>query len=200
MDDPSYQCTIRRLTFLSGTDTRVPKKPGGILLKTCKKTKHTSSLTQNICTQHSPRRDGPRFPPERPNKAPPRAGSASLEGSRPLRVRSASLVGSRPPRASSASLEGSRSLERAPLRSRVPAFLERARPRSRFPHEHTCSRTRVRAFNALTRQSRAITRLGITPRRCSANSLEGAHPRRCEELCDEAGVSSVKLCRPLLYG
>jgi hypothetical protein len=161
MDDPSYQCTIRRLTFLSGTDTRVPKKPGGILLKTCKKTKHTSSLTQNICTQHSPRRGGPCGPPERPNKAPPRAGSVSLEGS---------------------------------------CSLERAPPRSRFAHEHTYSRTRIRAFNALTRQSCAITRLGITPRRCSANSLEGAHPRHCGGLCDEAGVSSVTLCRPLLYG
>jgi hypothetical protein len=44
------------------------------------------------------------------------------------------------------------------------------------------------------------TRLGITPRRCSANSLGGAHPHHCGELCDEAGVSSVTLCRPLLYG
>jgi hypothetical protein len=125
-------------------------------------------------TQRSPRRGSPRGRPERPNKAPPRARSASLEGSC--------------------------SLERAPLRSRVPASLERAPPRSRIPHDHTCSRMRERAFNALTRQSRAITRLGITPRRCSANSLEGAHPRHCGELCDEAGVSSVTLCHPLLYG
>jgi hypothetical protein len=43
-------------------------------------------------------------------------------------------------------------------------------------------------------------RLGITPRHCSANSLEGAHPRHCGELCDEAGVSSVTLCNPLVYG
>jgi hypothetical protein len=93
-----------------------------------------------------------------------------------------------------------RPLEQGPPRSRVLASLERAPPRSRFPHERTCSRTRVRAFNALTRQSRATTRLGITPRRCSANSLGGAHPRHCGELCDEAGVSSVTLCRPLLYG
>jgi hypothetical protein len=138
------------------------------------KRKHTSNLTQNMHTQHSPRRGGPRGPPERPNKAPPRARSASLEGSH--------------------------SLERAPPRPRVPASLERAPPRSRFPHEHTCSRTSVRAFNALTRQSRAITRLGFMPWSCSANSLEGAHPRHCGELCDEAGVSSVTLCRPLLYG
>jgi hypothetical protein len=87
-----------------------------------------------------------------------------------------------------------------PPRSRVPASLEGAPPRSRLPHERTCSRTRVRAFNALTQQSHAITRLGITPRRCSADSLGGAHPRHCGGLCDEASVSSVTLCRPLLYG
>jgi hypothetical protein len=90
-----------------------------------------------------------------------------------------------------------RPLERGPPRSRVLASLERDPPRSRVPHEHTCSRTRVRAFNALTRKSCATTRLGITPRRCSANSLRGAHPHHCGGLCDEAGVSSVTLCRPL---
>jgi hypothetical protein len=172
-----------RMFFMSGT-TRGSKKPGESCLKPAKKLK-----TQNIRTQHSPRRDGPRGPPERPNEALPRAGSASLEGSRPPRAQSASLEGSRPPRARSAS--------RVPPRSRVPASLERAPPRSRFPHERTCSRMRVRAFNALTQQSRAITRLGITPRRCSANSLGGAHPHHCEGLCDEAGVSSVTLCRLL---
>jgi hypothetical protein len=87
--------------------------------------------------------------------------------------------------------------ERVPPRSRAHALLERAPPRSRLPHERTCSRTRVQAFNALTRQSRAITRLGITPQCCSANSLGGAHPRHCVGLCDEAGVSSMTLCRPL---
>jgi hypothetical protein len=122
-----------------------PKKQGESCLKPAKNTKrkHTSNPTQNVCTQHSPRRDGPRGPPERPNKTPPRARSASLEGSRPPRAKSASLEGSRPARAKSASLEGSRSLERAPPCSRVPAFLERGPPRSRFPHEHTCSHTRV---------------------------------------------------------
>jgi hypothetical protein len=162
------------------------KNQGESYLKPAKNTKrkHTSNLTQNVCTQHSPRRDGPRGPPEQPNKTPPRARSTSLEGSRPPRVKSTSL-------------EGSRSLERAPPRSRVLAFLERGPPRSRFPHERTCSRTRARAFSALTQQSRASTRLGITPRRCSADSLGGAHPRHCGELCDEAGVSSVTLCRPL---
>jgi hypothetical protein len=153
-------------SFCRGQPRGSPKNRGGILLKTSKKrktqnAKHTSNLTQNVHAQHSTCRGGPHGPPEWPNKAPPRARSVSLEGSR--------------------------SLERAP-------------PRSRFPHEHTCSRTRVRAFNALTRQSRAITCLGITPRRCSANSLGGAHPRHCGELCDEAGVSSMTLCRPLLYG
>jgi hypothetical protein len=130
---------------------------------------NTSKKTQNMPTQHNPRRGGPRGPPERPSKTPPRARSASLEGSRPPRPR-------------------------------VPASLERAPPRSKFPHEHTCSRTRVRAFNVLTQQSRAITRLRITPRRCSAYPLGGAHPHHCGELCDEAGVSFVTLCRPLLYG
>jgi hypothetical protein len=48
-----------------------------------------------------------------------------------------------------------------------------------------------------TRQGGAITRLGITPQRCSADSLVGAHPRHCGGLCNEAGVSSVTLCRPL---
>jgi hypothetical protein len=114
----------------------------------------------------------------------PRADSASLEDSRPLEQA--------PPR--------SRThvpLKRAPPRSRVLASLERAPPRSRLPHRRTCSRMWVRAFNALTQQSRAITRLGITPQRCSANSLGEAHPRHCGGLCDEAGVSSVTLCRPL---
>jgi hypothetical protein len=144
----------------------------------------STNITQNIRTWHSPRCDGQRGPPERPNKVPPRARSASLEGSHP-------------PRASSASLEGSRSLERVPPRSRVPASLERAPPRSRLPHGRTCSCTRARAYNALTQQSCTITRLGITPRHCSANSLGGAHPRHCGGLCDEAGVSSVTLCCPL---
>jgi hypothetical protein len=114
----------------------------------------------------------------------PRAGFASLEDSRPLERA--------PPRT-----RAHVPLERAPPRSRVLASLERAPPRSRLPHRRTCSRNRVREFNALTQQSRAITRLGITPRRCSANSLGEAHPRHYGGLCDEAGVSSVTLCRPL---
>jgi hypothetical protein len=159
--------------YCRGQPRGSPKKPGESCLKPAKNTKHkhSSNITQNIRTQHSPRPDGPRGPPERPNKAPPRARSASLEGAGPL--------------------------ERVLPRSRVPASLERAPPRSRLPHGRTCSRTRVRAFNALTQQSRAITHLGITPWRCSANSLGGAHPRHCGGLCDEASVSSVTLCRPL---
>jgi hypothetical protein len=162
---------------VSGTALRVPKKPGGILLKTCKKRK-----TYTHSTAHAAM--APAAHQSDPNKTPPRARSASLEGSCP-------------PRAKSASLEGSRSLEWASPRSSVPAFLERGPPRSRFPHERTCTRTRARAFNALTQQSRTTTRLGMTPRRCSTDSLGGAHPRHYGELCDEAGVSSVTLCRPL---
>jgi hypothetical protein len=65
-------------------------------------------------TQHGPRRGGSRGPPERPSKAPPRARSASLEGSRPPRTRSASLEGPRLPRAGSASLE-------VPSRAHLPS-------------------------------------------------------------------------------
>jgi hypothetical protein len=67
---------------------------------------------------------------------PPRAGSASLEGSHLPRAGSASLEGSWLPRAGSASFEGS------------------PPPRSRLLHAHARSRTRVRAFNALTTAGR----------------------------------------------
>jgi hypothetical protein len=174
-------------TVCRGQPRGPPKKPGGgasCLRHAKNKTKHTSSLTRNTHTRHGPRCGGPRGPPRRPSKTPPRARSASLEGLRSLER----------------SLPRSRvhsTLERAPPRSRAPASPERAPPRSRLPHKRTCSRTRVRAFNAPTQQSRAITRLGITPRRYFANSLGEAHPRHCGGLCDEAGVSSVTLCRPL---
>jgi hypothetical protein len=93
-----------RLALLSGTALRVPKKPGESCLKPAKnKTKCTSNLSTH--TRHGPRCDGPRSPPEWPNHVTPRAGSASLEGLRPL--------------------------ERVPPRSRVPASLEQAPPRSR---------------------------------------------------------------------
>jgi hypothetical protein len=67
---------------------------------------------------------------------PPRAGSASLEGSHLPRAGSASLEGSWLPRAGSASFEGS------------------PPPRSRLLHAHVRSRTRVRTFNALTTAGR----------------------------------------------
>jgi hypothetical protein len=57
-------------------------KPGGILLKTCKKPKrNTSHLSAH--TGHGPHCGGPRIPPEWPSQRLPRAGSASLEGSSP---------------------------------------------------------------------------------------------------------------------
>jgi hypothetical protein len=163
-----------------------PKKPRESNLKPAKnKTKRTSYL--NTHTRHGPRCGSPRGPPEWPNQRPPRAGSASLEGSHPLeRV---------PPRS-----RANTSLEQVPPRSRANTSLERVPPRSRLPHGRTSSRTRVRAFNALTWQSHAITRLEITPRRCSANSLGKTHPRHSGGLCDMASVSSVTLCHPLPYG
>jgi hypothetical protein len=156
-----------------GDSHKGPLKTGGILLKTCKKRKHTSNLTRNTHgTAHAA------VAPVAHQSGPARR---SLEQG--------------PPRSRARA-----PLERAPPRSRAHCPLKRAPPRSRPPHERTCSRTRVRAFNAMTWQSCATTRLGITPRRCSANSQGGAHPRHCGGLCDEAGVSSVTLCRPLLYG
>jgi hypothetical protein len=81
------------LIFVSGTAPRV-KKTGEFCLEPEKtKTKHTSYL--NTRTGHGPRRGGPRRPPEWPSQRPPRAGSASLEGSRLPRAGSASLEGSR---------------------------------------------------------------------------------------------------------
>jgi hypothetical protein len=155
---------------------RVPKKPGAILLKTCKNAKRKTNLGPNARCTHN---------------AIHAAVAPAAHRSGPAK----------------------RPLERGPTRSRAHATsnevrlargltppLKQGPPRSRFPHERTCSRTRVRAFNALTQQSRATTRLGIMPRRCFANSLGEAHPHHCGELCDEACVSSVTLCRPLLYG
>jgi hypothetical protein len=156
--------------YCRGQPRGSPKKPGKSCLKPANnKTKHTSNLS--TYTRHGPRCGGPRGPPEWPNQAPPRARSASLEGSRPL--------------------------EQGPPRSRTHAPSSGFRLARGIPHGCTCSSTRVQAFNALTQQSRAITRLGNTPRRCSANSLGGADPRHCGGLCDEAGVSSVTLCRLL---
>jgi hypothetical protein len=91
---------------LSGTTLRV-LKPGESCLKSEKKTKHTSNLSTH--TRHGPRRGGLHGPPEWPNKAPPRARSASLEGSRPLeRV---------PPRSSAHALSSGFRLARGSLTS-----------------------------------------------------------------------------------
>jgi hypothetical protein len=87
-------------------------------------------------TQRVPRCGGPHGPPEWPNQAPPRARSASLEGSRP------------PPRAGSALLEAHAPSSGFRLaRGLTPP---RAGSASLEAHERTCSHTRVRAFNALT--------------------------------------------------
>jgi hypothetical protein len=175
--------------LLSGTAMRVPKKPRESCLKPAKNAKRKTNLGPNArCTHNAihaavapvAHRSGPAKRPLERGPPPSRAHAASNE------VRLAQ--GITPP------------LKQGPPRSRVPASLERGPPRSRFPHERTCSCTRVLAFNALTQQSRATTRLGITPRRYFANSLGEAHSHHCGELCDEAGVSSVTLCRPLLYG
>jgi hypothetical protein len=170
------------------------------------KVKHISY--SNTHTRHDPHCSAPHDPPEWPSQRPPRAGFASLEGSRLPGAGSTSLEDSRLPRVGSASLEGSRlpragsaSLEGQHLPRAGSASLEGSPPpRSRPPHKRVCSRTRVWAFNALTQQSRAITRLGITPRRCSANSLGETHPRHCRELCGMASVNPVTLCCPLPYG
>jgi hypothetical protein len=87
---------------------------------------------------HGPRHGGPDGPPRRPTQRSPRAGSASLEGTRLPRAGSAPFEGMRLPRAGSASLEG-------PRRPRAgSASLEGA------PH----ARARTRAFNVLTTAGR----------------------------------------------
>jgi hypothetical protein len=124
------------------------KQLGKSCLKPAKKPKlNTSHLSTH--TGHGPHCEGPRGPPERPTQRPPRADSASLEGSHLPRAGSASLEGSRLPRAGSASLEGSR-LPRA-----GSALLEGSPPpRSRLLRTRARSRTWVRAFNALTTAGR----------------------------------------------
>jgi hypothetical protein len=127
------------LLILSGTALGSPKTTREILLKTCKKPKrNTSHLSAH--TGHSPHYGGPRGPPELPTQRPPRAGSASLEGSRLPRAGSASLEGSWPPRAGSASLEGS------------------PPPRSRLPHTHARSRTAGRRHHAPRNHAPALLR------------------------------------------
>jgi hypothetical protein len=141
---------------------------------------------------HGPRHGGPDGPPRRPTQRSPRAGSASLEGTRLPRAGSAPFEGMRLPRAGSASLEG-------PRRPRAgSASLEGA------PH----ARARTRAFNVLTTAGRPIMRLGNAPRFRCANSL-GGNPSpplwgtmrrgRCQSR-DAAPPTPVRLTRRDLEG
>jgi hypothetical protein len=121
----------------------------------------------------------------------PRARSASLEGLTAPRARSASLEALTPPRAGSASLEGS-----TPPSGGVR--LARGHLHARCPR----SCPRVRAFNALTPQD-ARHDPDTPGNRVPAlfhRLPGGGHPRHCVALCDEAGVSSVTLCRLPPYG
>jgi hypothetical protein len=63
---------------------------GESCLKPAKKPKPNVSCL-NAHTGHGPRRGSPRGPPRRPTQKSPRAGSASLEGTRLPRAGSASL-------------------------------------------------------------------------------------------------------------
>jgi hypothetical protein len=67
---------------LVGDSHKGPLKNRGILLKTCKKRKHTSNLTRH--THSTAHAAVPRGPPKWHNKALPRARPASLEGLNPL--------------------------------------------------------------------------------------------------------------------
>jgi hypothetical protein len=158
-----------------------PKTTGEILLKTCKKPKLNASHL-SVHTGHGPHCGGPRGPPEQPTQRPPRAGSASLEGSHLPRAGSASLEGSWLPRVGSTSLEGS-----PPTRSRLP-------------HTHVRSRTRVRTFNALPRGGRRHHAPGAHAPVLLHQLPRGTHPRHCGGLCDAADVSPVTLRRLLPYG
>jgi hypothetical protein len=83
------------------------KNRGESCLKLAKNAKRKANLEPNTKhTQHDPHRSGPRGSPKWRGKAPPRARSALLDGSRPL--------------------------ERGPPHSRAHAPLERGPPRSRF--------------------------------------------------------------------
>jgi hypothetical protein len=126
---------------------------------------------------------------------PPRAGSASLEGS----TRPSSKV--RLARGLSTPSGGVRSTRGLPRTH--PPRISRAVTR-------TCSRTRIRAFNALTQQGCAttLTRLGMTPRRCFANSQGRPSPplfntvwRGQCQLCDTMLPTPVRLThRALEWG
>jgi hypothetical protein len=170
---------------MSGTATRVPYKTGGeSCLKPAKNTKHkhTSNITQNIRTQHSPLRDGPRGLPERPNNAPPRARSTSLKGSHPPQARSASLEGPRLPRAGSASLE-------APSRAHL------------LPHAGTsiqCSNTVEPHHHAPGNHAPAL--FHQLPRGSPSPPLWGTVRRGRCQLCDTVPPTPVWLMHRALEG
>jgi hypothetical protein len=105
-----------------GDSPRGPlKQAGESPLKTRNKLKTNVPHLSTRCMAHATM--ALNGPPRRPTQRSPRAGFASLEGTRLPRVGSAPFEGVRLPRAGSASLEG------AP---------------------HACAYSRTRAFNALT--------------------------------------------------
>jgi hypothetical protein len=164
---------------------------GEIRLKPAKNAKHRSTRTPKRTytaqprpwwpprpartTQRTPLELGPprsgdrrslgRGPPRSRPFTPPRAGSASFEGSTPPLERG-------PPR-----LRAEHPLGRGPLRSRAPTRASPALPRAPVPARAT----------TLTRGNHAPTLFRQLP--------GGGHPRRCSALCGKVGVSSVTLCR-----
>jgi hypothetical protein len=152
------------------------------------------------------KRNAPRVrPASLEGYAPPRARSSSLEGLTPPQASSASLEALTPPRAGSASLEGSTPppLGQGPPRSRAQHPLGEDRlTRGHLHARRPRSCPRVQAFNALTPQD-ARHNPGTPGNRVPALFHQlpgGGHPHRCVTLCDEAGVSSVTLCRLPPYG
>jgi hypothetical protein len=110
-----------------------------------------------------------------------------------------------PPRARSASLEGSRPFERVPPRSRVPSSLERAPPRSRLPDERTYSHARVRAFKALTPrhhapENHAPALFHQLPRGSPSPPLWGTVRRGRCQLRDTVPPTPVRLMHRALEG
>jgi hypothetical protein len=137
--------------------------------------KHISSRKKKCKTKTSPRAQNTHTTRSRPwwPLWPSRATSL-----RAPRERSASLEGRVPPRARAASLEG-------PHAHAAPAPARTSEP-----------------FNALT--PAGLRHDPHAPRNHASalfHRLPGQdHPCHCTTLCGEAGVSSVALCRPLLYG
>jgi hypothetical protein len=94
-----------------------PLRNGGILLKTCKKHKTQTHLEHNTKHTHTAQAHAAMAP----------AAHQSGPTRHPLEQGLPRSRAHAPPRAGSASLEGSRSLGRAPPRSRVPAPSRRLR-------------------------------------------------------------------------